>query len=78
MLLLYFEPYIIQVSSLCMLYPLANFANLLMWGLVVLGATWAYVKYRYHRHKLSTHQGFEAVAVVFGCSPVCHLGPAPA
>lgn len=34
-----------QVSSLCMLYPLANFANLLMWGLVVLGATWAYVKY---------------------------------
>jgi hypothetical protein len=30
-----------------MLYPLANFANLLMWGLVVLGATWAYVKYRY-------------------------------
>jgi hypothetical protein len=29
-----------------MLYPLANFANLLMWGLVFVGATWAYVKYR--------------------------------
>ena len=29
-----------------MLYPLANLANLLMWGLVLLGATWAYAKYR--------------------------------
>lgn len=29
-----------------MLYPLANLANLLMWGLVVLGFTWAYTKYR--------------------------------
>merc|ERR1711997_197624 len=34
-----------QVSSLLMLYPLANLANLLMWGLVLLGATWAYAKY---------------------------------
>ena len=30
-----------------MLYPLANLANLLMWGLTFLGATWAYAKYRY-------------------------------
>ena len=29
-----------------MLYPLANFANLMMWALCILGATWAYVKYR--------------------------------
>ena len=29
-----------------MLYPLANLANLLMWGLTFLGATWAYAKYR--------------------------------
>merc|ERR1712037_220942 len=34
-----------QVSSLLMLYPLANLANLLMWGLTFLGATWAYAKY---------------------------------
>lgn len=34
-----------QVSSLLMLYPLANLANLLMWGLILLGATWAYAKY---------------------------------
>ena len=36
----------VQVSSLLMLYPLANLANLLMWGLILLGATWAYAKYR--------------------------------
>ena len=30
-----------------MLYPLANLANLLMWGLILLGATWAYAKYRF-------------------------------
>ena len=36
----------LQVSSLLMLYPLANLANLLMWGLTFLGATWAYAKYR--------------------------------
>ena len=35
-----------QVTSLLMLYPLANLANLLMWGLILLGATWAYAKYR--------------------------------
>jgi len=35
----------LQVSSLLMLYPLANLANLLMWGLTFLGATWAYAKY---------------------------------
>jgi len=34
-----------QVSSLLMLYPLSNLANLLMWGLTFLGATWAYAKY---------------------------------
>merc|ERR1711936_732879 len=34
-----------QLSSLLMLYPLANLANLLMWGLTFLGATWAYAKY---------------------------------
>eukprot|EP00092_Neocalanus_flemingeri_P035139 GFUD01038241.1.p1 GENE.GFUD01038241.1~~GFUD01038241.1.p1 ORF type:complete len:544 (+),score=116.82 GFUD01038241.1:56-1687(+) len=34
-----------QVTSLLMLYPLANLANLLMWGLTFLGATWAYAKY---------------------------------
>merc|ERR1712173_286467 len=34
-----------QISSLLMLYPLANLANLLMWGLTFLGATWAYAKY---------------------------------
>jgi len=34
-----------QVTSLLMLYPLANLANLLMWGLILLGATWAYAKY---------------------------------
>jgi len=34
-----------QVSSLLMLYPFANLANLLMWGLILLGATWAYAKY---------------------------------
>jgi len=34
-----------QVSSLLMLYPVANLANLLMWGLTFLGATWAYAKY---------------------------------
>jgi len=34
-----------QVTSLLMLYPFANLANLLMWGLVVLGFTWAYAKY---------------------------------
>jgi len=34
-----------QVSSLLMLYPIANLANLLMWGLIILGATWAYAKY---------------------------------
>merc|ERR1712183_1173156 len=34
-----------QVSSLLMLYPLANLANLLMWGLILPGATWAYAKY---------------------------------
>jgi len=34
-----------QVTSLMMLYPLANLANLLMWGLTFLGATWAYAKY---------------------------------
>ena len=38
---------LLQVSSLLMLYPLANLANLLMWGLTFLGATWAYAKYRY-------------------------------
>ena len=36
-----------QVTSLLMLYPFANLANLLMWGLVVLGFTWAYAKYRW-------------------------------
>ena len=30
-----------------MLYPLANLANLLMWGVILLGATWAYAKYRF-------------------------------
>jgi len=34
-----------QITSLLMLYPLANFANLMMWALCILGATWAYVKY---------------------------------
>lgn len=34
-----------QISSLFMLYPVANLANLLMWGLFFLGATWAYAKY---------------------------------
>merc|ERR1719228_2755364 len=34
-----------QLSSLLMLYPLANLANLLMWGLTFLGATWAHAKY---------------------------------
>ena len=34
------------VTSLLMLYPVANLANLLMWGLVVVGGTWAYAKYR--------------------------------
>jgi len=34
-----------QVTSLLMLYPLANLANLLMWGLTFLGATWSYAKY---------------------------------
>jgi len=34
-----------QVTSLFMLYPLANLANLLMWGLVILGGTWCYTKY---------------------------------
>jgi len=34
-----------QFTSLLMLYPLANLANLLMWGLTFLGATWAYAKY---------------------------------
>jgi len=34
-----------QITSLLMLYPLANLANLLMWGLTFLGATWAYAKY---------------------------------
>jgi len=34
-----------QLTSLLMLYPLANLANLLMWGLTFLGATWAYAKY---------------------------------
>lgn len=34
-----------QLTSLLMLYPLANLANLLMWGLCFLGATWAYAKY---------------------------------
>jgi len=34
-----------QISSLLMLYPLSNLANLLMWGLTFLGATWAYAKY---------------------------------
>ena len=36
-----------QISALFMLYPLANLANLLMWGLFFLGATWAYAKYRW-------------------------------
>ena len=36
----------LQFSSLLMLYPLANLANLLMWGVILLGATWAYAKYR--------------------------------
>lgn len=34
-----------QVFGLFMLYPLAALANLLMWGLIFLGATWAYAKY---------------------------------
>lgn len=34
-----------QVTSLLMLYPIANLANLLMWGLVIIGGTWAYAKY---------------------------------
>merc|ERR1719228_2068682 len=34
-----------QLSSLLMLYPFANIANLLMWGLILLGATWAHAKY---------------------------------
>jgi len=34
-----------QLSSLFMLYPVANLVNLLMWGLFFLGATWAYAKY---------------------------------
>merc|ERR1712066_561458 len=34
-----------QLSSLLMLYPLANMGNLLMWGLTFLGATRAYAKY---------------------------------
>ena len=33
-----------------MLYPLANLANLLMWGLVILGGTWCYTKYRFEKH----------------------------
>ena len=33
-----------------MLYPLANLANLLMWGLVILGGTWCYTKYRLEKH----------------------------
>ena len=35
-----------QISSLVMLYPLANFANLLMWTIFLLMMTWAYAKYR--------------------------------
>ena len=34
-----------QISSLVMLYPLANFANLLMWTMMLM-MTWAYAKYR--------------------------------
>jgi len=34
-----------QLSALFMLYPLANLANLLMWGIFFLAATWAYAKY---------------------------------
>merc|ERR1719228_2628934 len=34
-----------QLSSLLMLYPFAYIANLLMWGLILLGATWAHAKY---------------------------------
>ena len=42
-----------QFSSLLMLYPLANLANLLMWGVILLGATWAYAKYRFDQAGIS-------------------------
>lgn len=44
-----------QVSSLLMLYPLANLANLLMWGLCFLGATWAYAKYSGEFSQVGVH-----------------------
>jgi len=34
-----------QFCSLIMLTPICNLCNLLMWGIVLTGATWAYVKY---------------------------------
>jgi len=34
-----------QFCSLIMLSPVSNLCNLLMWGIVITGATWAYVKY---------------------------------
>ncbi|XP_023340879.1 atlastin isoform X1 [Eurytemora carolleeae] len=34
-----------QFCALIMLTPVSNLCNLLMWGLVFTGATWAYVKY---------------------------------
>jgi len=34
-----------QFCALIMLSPVSNLCNLLMWGIVITGATWAYVKY---------------------------------
>jgi len=34
-----------QFCALIMLSPISNLCNLLMWGIVITGATWAYVKY---------------------------------
>ena len=45
-----------QFSSLLMLYPLANLANLLMWGVILLGATWAYAKYRFDQAGINHSQ----------------------
>jgi len=34
-----------QIAALFMLYPVANLANLLMWGLFLVGVTWGYARY---------------------------------
>jgi len=34
-----------QIAALFMLYPVANLANLLMWGLFLVGITWGYARY---------------------------------